>query len=201
MREYSSLLLPPYGWRGGDFFMRKIQKSSIFPNLKCLTTAAMLTAISVVIGVFCKNFLNFGNGQFRITFENLPVILSGILFGPAVGGVVGISSDLVSYLLSSQNYPPNLIVTLGAFSIGFISGFVSHHVVKKQGTLQVVVSAIPAHIIGSMIIKSIGLYQFYHAAVLWRIPIYLLIAPLEIVMLCLLYRNPSFQKIVKSIKK
>ena len=131
--------------------MRKIQKSSIFPNLKCLTTAAMLTAISVVIGVFCKNFLNFGNGQFRITFENLPVILSGILFGPAVGGVVGISSDLVSYLLSSQNYPPNLIVTLGAFSIGFISGFVSHHVVKKQGTLQVVVSAIPAHRIVSIL--------------------------------------------------
>ena len=181
--------------------MRKIQKSSIFPNLKCLTTAAMLTAISVVIGVFCKNFLNFGNGQFRITFENLPVILSGLLFGPAVGGVVGISSDLVSYLLSSQNYPPNLIVTLGAFSIGFISGLVSHHVGKKQGTLQVVVSAIPAHVIGSMIIKSIGLYQFYHAAVLWRIPVYLLIAPLEIVMLCLLYRTPSFQKIVKSIKK
>lgn len=181
--------------------MKKNHKSSIFSDPRGLTTAAMLTAISVVIGVFCKNFLNFGYGQFRITFENLPILLSGILFGPVVGGVVGLSSDLVSYLLSSQNYPPNLIVTLGAFSIGFISGYVSHHIVKKPGTLQVIASAIPAHIVGSMIIKSIGLYQFYHAAVLWRIPVYLLIAPLEITMLCLLFRNPSFQKIIKSIKK
>ena len=181
--------------------MKKNHKSSIFSDMRGLTTAAMLTAISVVIGVFCKNFLNFGYGQFRITFENLPILLSGILFGPVVGGVVGLSSDLVSYLLSSQNYPPNLIVTLGAFSIGFISGYVSHHIVKKPGTLQVIASAIPAHIVGSMIIKSIGLYQFYHAAVLWRIPVYLLIAPLEITMLCLLFRNPSFQKIIKSIKK
>lgn len=181
--------------------MKKTQKSSIFPNRKCLTTAAMLTAISVVIGIFCKNFLNFGYGQFRITFENLPVILSGILFGPVVGGVVGLSSDLVSYLLSSQNYPPNLIVSVGAFSIGFISGFVSHRIVKKPGVMQVVASAIPAHVIGSMIIKSIGLYQFYHAAVLWRIPVYFLIAPLEIAMLCLLFRNQSFQKIIKNIKR
>ena len=181
--------------------MKKSQKNSIFPNVKCLTTAAMLTAISVVIGVFCKNFLNLGNGLYRITFENLPIILTGILFGPMVGGVVGISSDLVSYLLSSQVYPPNLIVTLGAFSIGFISGFVSHHVVKKPGTLQVVASAIPAHIVGSMIIKPIGLYQFYQWAVLWRIPLYFLIAPIEILILCLLFKNPSFQRIVKSIKK
>ena len=181
--------------------MRKSQKSSIFPNLKCLTTAAMLTAISVIIGIFCKNFLNLGNGLYRITFENLPIILTGILFGPMVGGVVGISSDLVSYLLSSQVYPPNLIVTLGAFSIGFISGFVSNHIVKKAGTLQAIASAIPAHIVGSMIIKPIGLYQFYQWAVLWRIPLYFLIAPIEILILCLLFKNPSFQRIVKSIKK
>ena len=82
------------------------RKKSLFPDLKSLTLAAMLTAMSVVIGIFCKNFLNFGGGLFRITFENLPIILSGILFGPAVGGAVGIASDLVSYLLSSQIYPP-----------------------------------------------------------------------------------------------
>lgn len=181
--------------------MKKKQQSSIFPNLKSLTTAAMLTAISVVIGIFCKNFLNFGGGQFRITFENIPVILSGILFGPLVGGIVGASSDLVSYLLSSQAYPPNLIVTLGAFSIGFISGFMARYVIRKRGKLQVILSALPAHIVGSMIIKTIGLYQFYHAGVLWRIPLYFVIAPIEIVMLCLLFKNKSFQKIVSTLEK
>ena len=71
-----------------------------------LTLAAMLTAMSVVIGIFCKSFLNFGAGLFRVTFENLPIILSGIMFGPTTGAIVGIAGDLVSYLLSPQIYPP-----------------------------------------------------------------------------------------------
>ena len=97
-----------------------------------LTLAAMLVAMSVVIGIFCKNFLNFGGGLFRVTFENMPIILSGILFGPAIGGAVGIATDLISYLLSAQIYPPNLIVTLGAFTVGFTSGFVAKYIVKKS---------------------------------------------------------------------
>ena len=85
----------------------------------------MLVAMSVLIGIFCKTFMNFGGGLFRVTFENIPIILSGIVFGPVVGGMVGIATDLVSYLLSPQTYPPNLVVTFGAFLIGFLSGFIA----------------------------------------------------------------------------
>lgn len=179
--------------------MKKSSYTSFFSSLRCLTTAAMLTAISVVVGIFCKSFLNFGNGLFRITFENLPIILSGLLFGPAVGGVVGIATDLISYLLSPQIYPPNLIVTAGAFAVGFLSGFIARYVVPKRGLLQIVLSALTGHIVGSMIIKPIGLYQFYGALVLWRIPLYFVIAPIEIVLLCTLFKNRSFQRILKSV--
>ena len=86
----------------------------LFKSLKALCLAAMLTAMSVVIGIFCKNLLNFGDGLFRVTFENLPIIISGITFGPIVGALVGAGSDLLSYLLSTQVYPPKLIVTAGA---------------------------------------------------------------------------------------
>jgi uncharacterized membrane protein len=44
----------------------------VFGKTRVLTIAAMLTAISVVIGIVCKNFLTF-NIYYRITFENLPV--------------------------------------------------------------------------------------------------------------------------------
>ena len=97
-----------------------------------VTTAAMMTALSVVIGIFCKNYLNFGAGLFRITFENLPIILCGIVSGPIIGGAVGLLSDMISYLLSAQAYPPNLIVTLGATMIGVISGVVPM-IVRKKG--------------------------------------------------------------------
>ena len=71
-----------------------------------LTLGAMLAAMSVVIGMFCKSFLNFGGGLWRVTFENLPIILAGIFLGPITGGMVGVVSDLTSYLLSPQIYPP-----------------------------------------------------------------------------------------------
>lgn len=176
--------------------MKKSIRSSIFPNLRTMTSAAMLTAMSVVIGIFCKNFLNFGGGLFRITFENLPVILAGILYGPLAGGVVGAASDLVSYLLSSQAYPPNLIVTLGAFASGFIAGIVPRYLLRRRGLAQIILSGSMAHLVASMLIKSLGLYQYYGALVIWRIPLYLIIAPLEILILCMLLRNKTVQRLV-----
>ncbi len=169
---------------------------SIFGTVKTMTAAAMLTAMSVVIGIICKTLLNFGGGLYRITFENLPILISGIMFGPIVGGVVGIATDLISYLLSPQIYPPNYIVTLGAFSTGIISGFLSRYVFKKRGYARLIFPSMLAHIVGSMIIKPIGLFQFYSWAVLWRIPMYLAIAPFEIIIICLMYKNHSVKRVM-----
>ena len=171
----------------------------LFDSIMALTLSAMLTAMSVVIGIFCKNFLNFGMGLFRITFENLPIILSGLLFGPICGGVVGCASDLISYFLSSQIYPPNLLVTIGATAVGVVSGVVSRYVVKKRGNFQIILSGGLAHIVGSMIIKPMGLFEFYSFAVFWRIPLYLLIAPLEIMLICLMFKNKMFRRLVDGL--
>lgn len=167
--------------------------------LKRLVLGAMLAAMSVVIGMFCKSFLNFGGGLWRVTFENLPIILAGVFLGPLTGGMVGVVSDLTSYLLSPQIYPPNLVVTFGAFAVGVTSGLMARFVVRERGTKQIVLSAAVAHIIGSMIIKPIGLFQFYQWAVLVRIPLYLVIAPLEILLLCLLWRQKSFRKLFEKM--
>ena len=182
-----------------DFFMRKnrrVQKIGIFGSLQVMTMAAMLTAMSVVIGIFCKSFLNFGGGLFRITFENLPILLSGIMFGPAVGGVVGAATDIVSYFLSGQVYPINPIVTVGAALIGIVSGVLSKYVFKRKGYARLIVPCAVAHVIGSMIVKSIGLVTFYGVAVLWRIPLYIVIATLEIILICAMYRNGAARKLI-----
>ena len=173
-------------------------KKNMSKSIKALTTAAMLTAMSVIIGIICKNFLNFGGGLFRITFENLPIILTGILYGPIVGCAVGVATDLISYFLSAQIYPPNLVVTLGAAMVGAVSGLLAKYVVKKRGYAQIIISGAAAHIVGSMIIKPIGLFQFYQWSVLFRIPLYLVIAPIEIIIICLLYKNSAFRKVMEN---
>ena len=174
-------------------------RSAAKSALKRLVLGAMLAAMSVVIGMFCKSFLNFGGGLWRVTFENLPIILAGVFLGPITGGLVGIVSDLTSYLLSPQIYPPNLIVTFGAFAVGVTAGLMAKLAVRERGTKQIALSAAVAHVIGSMIIKPIGLFKFYQWAVLVRIPLYLVIAPLEILLLCLLWKQKSFRKLFEKM--
>ena len=175
------------------------RRSAAKSALKRLVLGAMLAAMSVVIGMFCKSFLNFGGGLWRVTFENLPIILAGVFLGPITGGLVGIISDLTSYLLSPQIYPPNLIVTFGAFAVGVTAGLMAKFAIRERGTKQIALSAAVAHVIGSMIIKPIGLFQFYQWAVLVRIPLYLVIAPLEILLLCLLWKQKSFRKLFEKM--
>ncbi len=177
------------------------KSTHVFNSVKALTLAAMLTAMSVVIGMFCKTFLDYGMGLYRITFENLPIIISGIFFGPFVGGAVGLASDIISYLMSNQVYPINPIVTVGAVAVGVAAGLISKYVVKKSGYAQIIASGAAAHIVGSMIIKPIGLFQFYGWAVLVRVPMYLVIAPLEITLICLLYKNRNFRKLFDDIRR
>lgn len=178
-----------------------MKKENLFKSVKALTLSAMLAAMSVVIGIFCKSLMNFGDGLFRISFENLPIILSGIILGPIAGGAVGIVSDVLSYLLSAQAYPINLIVTLGAASVGLVSGAVSRFFVKKSGLAQITTSALLAHLVGSLIIKSIGLFSIYGWGILWRLPTYAVIASLEILVIYLLYKNDSFRRLVDELRR
>ena len=156
----------------------------------------MMTSLSVIIGIFCKTYLNFAMGLVRITFENLPILITGIVYGPIVGGIVGAASDLVSYLFSAQAYPPNFIVTLGAALVGVVSGTVARFIIRKRGTMQIVVSGASAHLIGSVIVKTIGLYSIYGTLVFWRIPIYTVIASVEISVICLLLKRKSFAHLI-----
>lgn len=176
-----------------------MRKNTAFKSVKALALASMLTAMSVVIGMFCKNFMSFSGGLVRITFENLPIIISGITFGPIVGALVGAGSDLLSYLLSTQMYPPNLIVTAGAATVGIVSGVIAKYVIPKRGAIQIIFSGGAAHIIGSMIIKSIGLYQFFGILVLWRIPLYIAIASIELAVICWLFKRNSFRKLINEV--
>jgi ECF transporter S component (folate family) len=136
-----------------------VEDLAAFGKIRVLTLSAMLIAMSVIIGYFCKNFLTF-NVYYRITFENLPVIFAGVLFGPFVGAVVGFVSDAVSCLISSN---PNInpIISVGAILVGFTSGLVSHHITLKNDNVRLITSVALAHLFGQVIVKSIGKILWY----------------------------------------
>lgn len=162
-------------------------KNSTKTNTKRLAFAALLTALSVVIGFVCKTYFTFG--AIRITLENMPVLLAGILLGPVYGGVVGIAADLVTAPVTGSVNP---IITLGAASVGIISGVVWKYIVKNKTFLSVLLAVMPSHVIGSMLIKSFGLWYFYSYALqlcLLRVPLYIGIALAETYLIYIILKN------------
>ena len=119
-----------------------------------ITLFAMLTAISVVVGILCKNLFTVAV-YYRFTLENIGIIFAGIFFGPGAGALVGIAVDVISCLLST-NPAVNPVIMLGALTVGVSSGIVSRYVVRERGLRQYVLSAAAAHLLGQVIIKSIG---------------------------------------------
>jgi len=167
-----------------------------------MTVAAMLIAMSALIGIFCKTYLNFLDGVLRVSFENLPTILAGIMFGPIVGGLCGVATDIISYLISPQSYFFLPVVSLGSFLVGATSGIMAKFAVKKHGTVQVIAAGGTAHLIGSLIVKSIGLFPIYNWMILWRLLLYVFgIIPIELTILCLLFKKSSFLKLIGEEEK
>lgn len=157
-----------------------------------LAVSAMLAAMSIVCGKYLA--IPVGNVM-RFSFENLPIILSGMMFGPVAGALTGVVADLFGCLL--VGYTINPIVTLGAFFIGFISGLICKHASAKHDVLKIALCVIFSHIVGSVVIKTFGLAAFYsfpvYVLMAWRALNYLIVAIAEIIVLHFISKN-SFIK-------
>ena len=174
----------------------------LFGNTKTLIVAALLVAMSIVLGKF--GAINIGN-SIRIGFGGMPIQMAGMFFGPFVGAAVGLVSDVIGCIL--RGYAINPIITLGYTSIGFVSGAAYHYLfggMKKVLLPKVALSALLAHIVGSMCIISLGLYVYYKTpaeTLLLRVPIYAITAALETVVIYLMLKNKAFTAQLEKIKK
>ncbi len=160
-------------------------------NVYVLCACAILAAISFLFGFLAK--IIQGTGILRITIENLPVVLSGIAFGPAAGAAVGIGADLLSCITAGQ--PPLPLITLGAAAVGIVSGLFGKRVsLQRPRFLSVLLCEAAAQIVGSVIIKTAALALAFPTIEGWlfllRVPTYLLIIAVESLLLYFLLRSP-----------
>ena len=186
--------------------MKKSRKS-LFLNVKSLTFCAMLVSLSVILGWIGRTYFTFGAGisAVRITFENLPVIASGFIFGPIVGGMVGIICDLVSCLVAPQP-SINPFITLGTCVTGLVSGLLFKYIFKEKRKLfPILVSSLFAHLIGSVIIKTFGFYVYYSypflPTLILRLAIYTGIGTGEGLLLFSLFKNRTLFSMIENLKK
>ena len=129
-------------------------------NAKRITALAMMTALSVVVGIVCKSPLFTYGVYYRFTLENIGVIMAGVFFGPLYGMSVGIASDIISCLLST-NPAVNPFITVGAASVGLISGVIFRALPQFSFGKRCVTAAVAAHLIGQVAIKSVAKMIMY----------------------------------------
>ena len=88
-------------------------------NTYALTVCALLTALSVVLA---RVLTLIPAETTRISLEAVPIVLSGLLFGPIPGAVVGFAADLIGCLFSPFGYNP--IFCVPPILYGLLAGVV-----------------------------------------------------------------------------
>ena len=100
-----------------------MQKQSMGLSTNVLVKAALLAAVSVVLTRFFSYMVPLGGlPALRVGFGSVPLIVSGIMLGPLVGGIVGVVSDVVGYMINPMGgaYFPGFTLTAALY--GVISG-------------------------------------------------------------------------------
>lgn len=163
---------------------------SVRVHTKKLVFSALMLALSILIGAVCKAFFTV-TPITRITFDTMPIILLGFLFGPVYSTMAAVGADLVSALIAG--YAPTPFITVGAAAIGAVSGVLARYIIKRKNFISIASVSLAAHAIGSMLIKTYGLADLYgmqFSVAFWaRLPFGLLIAAVEAYLIYIVLKN------------
>ncbi len=179
--------------------MQQKNKIAVFGSMSVLVAVSLLAAMSIV----CGKYLAFGVGQvLRFSFENLPVMLAGIMFGPVAGLVTGVVADLVGSMM--VGYAINPIITVGAGAIGALSG-IMYRLVKKSPIPALALAVAVSHLVGSVVIKTFGLSAFYDMPFLllmaWRALNYAIVGSVEFALICVIMKNKAVSTMLARLKR
>ncbi|MBS4540117.1 folate family ECF transporter S component [Clostridium sp. D2Q-11] len=106
-------------------------------NTRHLVAASLLTAISIILTRMFSLIIPIAGVQaLRIGFGGIPVMISGILFGPIIGALTGTVADLIGFMLNPMGGPYFPGFTLSAALSGFIPGLFYHYIFKKDSKLN-----------------------------------------------------------------
>ena len=164
-------------------------------SIRTLTMLALLTAMSIVFA----RVLTVSTGFLRFNLGALPTHLAAVWFGPLGGFAVGAVADLIGGTLSG--YSVNPLITLGAGSVGLVSGLLFQKLSHLRLGLRLQCSILAGHLVGSVVINSLALHIFYNypwSLLAARIPNALILSAVNTVLVRILLENRALASMVKS---
>ncbi len=148
--------------------MKNGKKGSNIMDTRILVKASFLTAISIVLTRFLYYFLPVAGGipAIRLSFGEVPLIMSGMLFGPIVGGISGLAADIIGVLINPQGaFHPGF--TLSSIMWGVIPGLLflifkqQESYEKKYSKINIVVAVSLCFIVISLGLNTIWLSSMF----------------------------------------
>jgi len=155
-------------------------------DLRVLTTAAMLAAIAVVLGFYKIPISNL----IELRFQSFPIAISGALFGPVIGAIVGIIADVGGYLVKPTGpFFPGF--TISSAITGIIYGIILHKKAQKWELLgRIAIATVINTVIVGLLLNTEWLSLLYGnpftAVLISRLPKELIMLPINIGVLYLL---------------
>jgi ECF transporter S component (folate family) len=163
-----------------------------------IATIGLFIALQIIV----LRFLSITTPYIRVDFTFIPIALCAILYGPVKGGIAAATADVVGFMLFPPPFPFFPGWTLSAFITGAIFGAFLH---RKQKSLFRF--AVPVIVI--LAVKNLGLDTLWvlmmtsenffaltpvemfgrFAAVFPLRAIHLIMAPVQIIVLTLLWEH------------
>lgn len=143
-------------------------KSNNIMDTRVLVKASFLTAISIVLTRFLYYFIPLAGGlpAIRLSFGEVPIMMSGMIFGPVVGGITGLAADLIGVLINPQGaFHPGF--TLSSILWGLIPGLLflifkkGKSYEKKYSITNIAVSVTICYIIISLGLNTLWLSSMF----------------------------------------
>ena len=175
-----------------------MQKRTVMTT-KTLAYCALLTALSVVLA---RLFGLMPEESSRYSIEAVPIFLSGMLFGPVAGGMVGFSADFIGCLFSPFGYNP--IFCIPPILYGVFGGVFRHFLSRNLSLPRLFVSFLPPVVLGSVLYQSFTLAYVYYSATFWeglllklstRSVQFAIVLVADVLLLWLLFRANIFTRI------
>jgi len=133
-----------------------------------LSTRTIAFAGMFIATAFVLRLLAFTTLEYRFTFDDIAIMASGIFFGPWVGLLVGLSTDVLYSLY--MGFPIGLF-TVASMSWGLIAGLLLYQNNTKiyRFSLAIVITSIVA-----FGITTLALFQLFNTGIVAGLPVRML---------------------------
>lgn len=126
---------------------------------KTLVLASFFVGINIVLSRMGAIMLF--NNSVRLSFGNVPLILSGLLLGPAAGLMTGVVSDVLGFLINSHGGAFHPGFTLSAGLTGLIPGLLMvwslRHGRSRYSLTNVIAANVLVYLLVSVLLNTLWL--------------------------------------------